>query len=551
MRIALILVLLVSSVPMAEAQGNPASDEILVTRIIEREHHVTRELEGFHPIVETHVQVMKFQRDELVPAYDRHFLSLAEFLGNLRALRFKPDGSEVLRGISESFDSFKPTTIEYNPDGFVAMAYPDPSTFDLRHYRFQYLDKEYVGDRLYLVFQVSPSATRKSGLFEGKIWVEYQDLTIVRFNGIYAGTNITRKYVHFDSRRVQAASGAWLPAVIYSGESELSCCAIGKLNWTKIRFKAETRFWGYDPRDGRPQDELAKFTIDSSNAVRDLSSSDNDRSPVDQQKMWERQAEVNVTDKLEHIGLLSPSGEVEKAVQGILKNIEVANHLSIEPEVRCRVLLTSNLESAVVGHTIILSRGLLDVLPSEATLAAVLAHDLAHVMLEHSMDTNFSWADQLRFDPTEVMRKVRLAHSAQEEARASSLGQEWMTNSPYKGSLESLAKFTAELRAQSPHIQQLLKAAIGESLNATLDAYYRGSSGSSLEQAADSAALLLGGRITIDPWTDQIAFVRAMEDDVRSVARHAPTPLTPLALNSQQPRIAAATPTALFKFSND
>jgi hypothetical protein len=45
------------------------------------------------------------------------------------------------------------------------------------------------------------------------------------------------------------------------------------------------------------------------------------------------------------------------------------------------VLLTTPLESFVVGRTIILSRGLLDVLPDEATLAAVLAHELAHIVL--------------------------------------------------------------------------------------------------------------------------------------------------------------------------
>ena len=44
-------------------------------------------------------------------------------------------------------------------------------------------------------------------------------------------------------------------------------------------------------------------------------------------------------------------------------------------------LLTAPLESFTVGHTIVLSRGLIDVLPDEGSLATMLAHELSHVML--------------------------------------------------------------------------------------------------------------------------------------------------------------------------
>jgi len=45
-------------------------------------------------------------------------------------------------------------------------------------------------------------------------------------------------------------------------------------------------------------------------------------------------------------------------------------------------MTTTTLESYTVGHTIVLSRGLIDVLPDEASLATMLAHELGHVVLD-------------------------------------------------------------------------------------------------------------------------------------------------------------------------
>ena len=53
----------------------------------------------------------------------------------------------------------------------------------------------------------------------------------------------------------------------------------------------------------------------------------------------------------------------------------------MEHEVRCRILLTNPIESFTVGDTIVISRALLDILPDEATLVAVLALELSHIVL--------------------------------------------------------------------------------------------------------------------------------------------------------------------------
>ena len=81
--------------------------------------------------------------------------------------------------------------------------------------------------------------------------------------------------------------------------------------------------------------------------------------------MWERTAEDNALDHLQKVGLLAPQGDVDKILQTVVNNLIITNNLQIIPDVRCRVLLTSPLESFTIGHTIVISRGLLDVLPDE------------------------------------------------------------------------------------------------------------------------------------------------------------------------------------------
>jgi hypothetical protein len=515
--------------PFLRAQGNPTASDELTAQIIKREHEVARSLEDFHPIVETYVQILSIRDGDPKPSYDRYYVSLAEFAGGLRALPFK-SRQELWHHISEYSDSVKPTTVEYNPSGFVAMAYPDPGTFDLKHYRFQYLATEFLGELRCLVFEMSPSAMRKGGLFKGKIWVEDKTFTIVRFNGFYMGSNVSVKYFHFDSWRVEAKPGQWIPAAIYSQETELPCCGMWKVNWSKIRFKAQTRFWGYDLHSYESREEFATNIADPPSSINGSSIPSETSGPIRQQQIWEKQAEENVSAKLERIGLLSPAGEVDKVLETVVNNIEVTNKLSIDPEVRCRVLLTSNLESAVVGHTIILSRGLIDVLPNETALAAVLAHNLALTKVQDHALHNYAWADQLQFDSTDALQKLRFLHSAEQEEQASSLAQEWLSNSPYRDSLDSVTRFIAELSSASPHIDRLLKANIGDGLYETLGANHRHLEHVAERQATEIRALPLGSRIEIDPWSGSLTLRRSAGREARSKDENIPFEVTPFFL---------------------
>src|ERR1041385_898811 len=124
--------------------------------------------------------------------------------------------------------------------------------------------------------------------------------------------------------------------------------------------------------------EHTAVTVDGEQ-VKDQSESGRDAMPVEAQRQWEHQAEQNVLERLTRAGVLAETGEVDKILETVVNNLEITDHLDISPPVRCRVMLTTPMESFTVGHTIVLSRGLIDVLPDEATLAAFLSHELAHI----------------------------------------------------------------------------------------------------------------------------------------------------------------------------
>ncbi len=185
--------------------------------------------------------------------------------------------------------------------------------------------------------------------------MEDQDYNIVRFNGTYYSRPGTNFYLHFDSWRLNLRPGMWLPAYIYSEESELKY----RMN-KSLHFRAQTRLWGYDLKALNKNSEFTQILVDSPQSVKDQTEVGADATPVVAERMWERQAEDNAVERLQKIGLLAPPGEVDKILQTVVNNLLVTNNIDLQGDIRCRVLLTSPLESFTIGHTIVISRGLLE-----------------------------------------------------------------------------------------------------------------------------------------------------------------------------------------------
>ncbi len=481
----------------------PKTMEEVVDRVIVNENHLNQEIRRYSPLVETYIQNQKPDSNlGFVPAGDKYFLGRADFSKGVNLVSLTDadnKGKKIFSGIGNFF-SF---AMQYLPDGFLQMIFIDTNGFDKQHYKFDYVRREFLGEVRCLVFDVTPDAKAGKGRFLGRIWVEDQDFNVVRFNGAYGGSGHASWYFHFDSWRTNAQAGLWVPSFVYSEEKDLHYALTKKLD-----FKAQTRLWGYNLGHAGQEQELSKILIEST--VQDDTKTANDLSPVQAQRSWDRQAEENVADRLQRIGLMAPKGEVDKILETVVNNLEVTNNLDIEPEVKCRVLMTTTLESFTLGHTIVLSRGLIDVLPDEASLATVIAHELGHAVLGHRMDTTYAFFDQLLVDDKDTFRHFGFARTQAEELAASAKAVDLLNNSPYKNQLANAALFLSALQIRQKQIPNLISAHLGDRVATIAD--LKGKVAADTDQKNNAqmiAALPIGGRVKLDVWSDRLELIKS------------------------------------------
>jgi hypothetical protein len=115
------------------------------------------------------------------------------------------------------------------PLAFADGIYLDPRGFTANRYELNLLGQEPCQDRTCCVYSVTPKPKARSDnpspFFEGKIWVETADFTIIRFQGMYLPASNLKpwpavdNYFPFDSYRTEVAPHLWLPSVIltYNG----------------------------------------------------------------------------------------------------------------------------------------------------------------------------------------------------------------------------------------------------------------------------------------------------------------------------------------------
>ncbi len=308
-----LVVLALGALPLKAADTPNSALEQVVDRIITTEQAEMNSLKPFTPLVETYIQNLRGDNNlGAVPAGDKYFLGRADS-GQGRGPRSADGWRRRWRRKHKMFGglgNMLSLSMEYLPQGFLQMIYVDTNGFDKQHYKFDYVRREFLGEVRTLVFDVTPLAKAGKGRFSGRIWVEDQDFHIVRFNGAYSGSSRTNYYFHFDSWRVNTGPNLWLPAFIYSEESDLNF-ALSK----RLSFKAQTRLWGYNLGHSAQEQELSKILIESQTPVKDQTTTANDINPVMAQRNWDRQAEDNVVDRLERLGLLAPAGEVDKVLR--------------------------------------------------------------------------------------------------------------------------------------------------------------------------------------------------------------------------------------------
>src|SRR5262249_13487769 len=245
-----------------------------------------------------------------------------------------------------------------------------------------------------------------------------------------------------------------------------------------------------------------------------------------------QQAEDNVVERLTRAGLLAPEGDVDKILMTVVNNIEVTNNIDLPRPVRTRVLLTSPLETFSVGNTIVVSRGLVDTLPDEASLAMVLSHELAHIVLGHNLGSQYAFNDRMLFSDESTYNNLGFKHIPEEEAAADKKAVELLKNSPYAQKLDSAGLFIKMLQVRAPNLAGLLQAHLGNNMadNGTVTRMAQlGSTGPALDwnKLDQIPALPLGGRVKLNAWDNRVEMVKAQPVAITSARDKMPFEVTP------------------------
>ena len=535
-----------------------ADQAALVQKAIAQEKVLIKNIQQHTPLVETYIQDTRPDAKLYeVPVDDQYTLSRVDFGKTFYDKTYQPRETAARRGFFKgSLSAIAGLTtalgldkrFTYNPTGFMQMMFLDPSGFDQQHYAFTFVRREFLGSVRTWVFDVHPKVAGM-GRFYGRMWIEDQDGNVVRFNGTYTGPsseNDSRYYFHFDSWRMNVQPGVWLPVEIYVEESNR---AEGEKS---LGLKAQTHFWGYSLKLPTRDSENVSMKIED--AV-DKSDDSQDVSPLQATRDWVTQAENNVIDRLEEAGLVAPlttGGYETQVLDQIVINLAVPNNLAFSSPVHCRVLLTDTVEATTVGNTILISKGLLDTLPNEESIASVVAMELAHIALGHHIDTRYAFNDRLLFPDESTFTRINMYHSDADNTAAAKQGQTYLQASMYKDKLASAGLYWEQLADLSKALKALNSPKLGDSLLKTdgtpwMTDLARSAPKINWDDLNQIPALPLGSWLKTDPWDDKVHMLNAKRYAPMNARDKMPLEVTPIYFKLQRyeaanPAPASATP---------
>ncbi|HEV2646366.1 MAG TPA: hypothetical protein VGU46_08400 [Acidobacteriaceae bacterium] len=499
-----------------------AAQNALIDKAIVREKEVIKVVKDRAPLVETYIQNMKPDPVLLeVPESDEHHLARVDFnkvinddlykenKGNFAAKKSKLaflDSLKAITGISSSLH------LQFHESGFVQMILMDSKDFDRQHYTFTFIRNDFLGTIPTAVFDVQPiSGKREYGRFFGRIWVETREGNVVRFNGDFAGSIATMKeFYHFDSWRTNVQPHLWLPTSFYVEESD------PRSPENTLKFKAINYVWGYVLKV--PDTNAENTSVEVVNA-QDVSNDAPDVSPLGAQREWQQQAEDNVIERLFQAGLLDAPSEFDKTLEALANNILAYNNIQTSRPIRVRTLLTEPLESLAVGNTIIVSKSLIDttsILTSDGKqqqgdLEAILAFQVAHIILDHRLDTKYAFSDRLLFPSTSVFEQIPMHHTDADNTAAAKKAIELLNAKELSDAPQYFGLYLQQLQARLKGLPALNTPMIGDALVKSdkdptfwMQALVGKGIKLNMKDLNQMAAMPLANFLRFDPWTDQV-----------------------------------------------
>jgi hypothetical protein len=551
----------------SDRKPSPAQNA-LIDKAIVREKVIVKTVKERAPLVEDYIQNMK--PDPVlgqVPESDQHFLGRVEFKNVIGDNTYAVNKETSQGTAGGKFGFFKNSMsyigglgsslhLNFHEAGFVQMLLMDSNGFDRQHYTFGYVRNDFLGTTPTAVFDVTPiHGSKERGRFFGRIWIETREGNVVRFNGSFAGSEKDyAEYYHFDSWRTNVQPDLWLPTSFYVEESDPRSVS------RTLKFKAINHIWGYVLKV--PPADSENTSMDVVGAT-DVSNDAQDVSPLGAERAWVEQAEDNVVERLFQAGLLDAPSEFDKTLEALAGNILAYNNITLSRPIRCRTLLTEPLESLAIGNTIVISKSLLDTTgvvtqdgaQQMGNLNAILAFQIAHIILAHRLDTKYAFNDRLLFPTTSVFNRIPMHHTDADNTAAAKKAMELLSAKELEGGQQYFGLYLQQLQQRVHSLKALNEPMIGDGLTKSdtdqsfwMQAIMAKGTKLDVKDLKQQAAMPLSSFLRFDPWTDQVIVLHSAFEPLLSAADKMPFEVEPvyLKLGYYKPPVdpAAAAPAA-------
>jgi len=484
------------------------------------------------------------------PMSDVHFLARVDFgkvIGEEGYAEAKKDAPKqsVMGRFKHSLDYItglsKSLHLQYNDMGFVRMILidtqgPNSDGFNRTNYKFAYVRNDFLGTVPTQVFDVEPAKGRQSGRFVGRIWIERNGGNIVRYSGDLTGSQADiRENFHFESWRTNIQDGLWLPTSSYIEETD------PKSPEHVLKMKAVNHVWGYSLKI--PPAEEDQTSVEIQGVQNDTAADATDISPLGAQRQWIQEAEDNVIDRLYTAGLIDAPSDFDGTLALLANNILAYNQVPTTRPIKVRTLLTENLESVAIGNTILLSKGLIDTtaVPTAdgaqqlGNLNAVLAFQVAHIILGHRIDTKYAFSDRLLFPSASAFQRLPMGHTDADNIEAAKKAMELLSVKDLADGQQYFSLFLQQLKARQTGLKALTTPQLGDSLLKTDGTFWMQAivaKGPKLDNkdVKQQGAMPLSAYLRFDPWTDKVITLHTTLEPLLSSRDKLPFEITPIYL---------------------
>jgi len=515
-----------------------ASQSALIDKAIAQEKVITRAVRDRAPLVETYTQFMKPDPDlGLIPDSDEYSLARVNFdkivSGNSSDVAPPASTRNKLGFFRQPFSII--TGLTHHQSTFIRMLLMDYTSFDRQHYSFGYVRNDFLGNTPTAVFDVTPFSKSDKDRFFGRIWVETMNGSVVRFTGDFTSVEQeSPEHYRFDGWRTNVQPNLWLPNSLYVEESDPNGPSY------VLKFKAISHAWGYVLKASPPKLQGPSLGVTTrkkagKHAV-DAASLEAERTRADM-------VEDAVIERLFQAGLLDAPSEFDKTLEDLVNNILVYNNITLPKPIRCRTLLTAPLESTAIGNTIIISKSLLDTtgvltesgMQQMGNLNALLAFQVAHIILAHRIDAKAAFNDSLLYPSSSVYKRIPLHHTAADNAAAARKALQLLSVKELASGQQYFGLYLEQLQQRVKALKALNEPMIGDGLvksdnDSTFWMAEMMTRGPRLEinNLQQRAAMPLSSFLRFDPWTDQLMVMHTAYEPLLTPADKMPFEVEPV-----------------------